>query len=504
MGIAVEVFNKQKRNPPPWMEIVTSTCRRAIEESTRPPKSRSFIYNLAFTCSHPSLLLHRLVMPPNKRTAPVSNPEPSPDPLQMTPGAQTEELPLASARKSTRSRKASDVERTPVAPSSDNKAVTSARKRAQPDTQGESSDERERASKRSKMAEVEKIIALARERAMSSARNDKTSVANDTDSPKPQEVTPSTTKKRGRPPKTAVAESPRVVTTYSKRTPSTKKQAAEPAAERNPDASPTKPTRSKRTRSTAPVRHSSNPLDDELRDPSPDTEADVSLGLAELVEPSSHAVGTAFDLSSGQSREAFLRNERWQRDKEARNFNFEGDVHEGRRLRSGKAVVVVETEESEEEAGETEGDAGDESLDEDERRNREAAGEKEKEAAIFEADNDYLSQLTYDTTMPVETQKSTLQESIPAIATATGTSDQSSSSSMTPLTRKVLRAVISNLAGCESYTPATAIQPEEEKNEALVQLVNLLKGTVERGEGNSCLILGAKGSGKTRVWKAVN
>jgi origin recognition complex subunit 4 len=34
---------------------------------------------------------------------------------------------------------------------------------------------------------------------------------------------------------------------------------------------------------------------------------------------------------------------------------------------------------------------------------------------------------------------------------------------------------------------------------AFKQLSDLLKGTVERGEGNSCLLLGPKGSGKTRV-----
>lgn len=31
------------------------------------------------------------------------------------------------------------------------------------------------------------------------------------------------------------------------------------------------------------------------------------------------------------------------------------------------------------------------------------------------------------------------------------------------------------------------------------QLCSLLRGTVERGEGNSCLVLGSRGSGKTRV-----
>ena len=41
--------------------------------------------------------------------------------------------------------------------------------------------------------------------------------------------------------------------------------------------------------------------------------------------------------------------------------------------------------------------------------------------------------------------------------------------------------------------------PDEEKDEALNGMVNLLKGTVERGEGNSALLVGARGVGKTRV-----
>jgi origin recognition complex subunit 4 len=40
---------------------------------------------------------------------------------------------------------------------------------------------------------------------------------------------------------------------------------------------------------------------------------------------------------------------------------------------------------------------------------------------------------------------------------------------------------------------------DEASNEALQSLVNLLKGTVERGEGNSALIVGPRGVGKTRV-----
>lgn len=436
-------------------------------------------------------------MPPRKTAAPASQQEQSPDPLQMTPTTQAEDLPApTSTRRSTRSRKALE-ETTPVVVPSARKTATSGRKRAQPDAREESPSVKERASKRSKVDTSDERIASPRQTTTRDATKDK-------DSTKPEDTATPSTRKRGRPAKTPAADSPKVTTTPSKRTAGTKKPAGQPATETQPDASPVKSSRSKRPRSAAPIRHSSNPLDDEPVEPSPTAPADgiVSLAVAELAEPSSRAVGTAFDLTSEQSREAFLRNERWQRDKEARNFNFEGDVHEGRRLRSGKAVVVDTEESGEEDDDDGEEDAGDESLDEDERRKRAVStttGEKEKEDAVFEADNDYLSQLTYDTTMPVETQKSTLNLASSTFADATSTSNKPNSSTLTPLARKVLRTVISNLAGCETYTPATPMQPEEGKNDALVQLVNLLKGTVERGEGNSCLILGAKGSGKTKV-----
>lgn len=58
--------------------------------------------------------------------------------------------------------------------------------------------------------------------------------------------------------------------------------------------------------------------------------------------------------------------------------------------------------------------------------------------------------------------------------------------------REILRAI---------PTPPNLVDEEEESTNriALKQLTDLLKGTVVRGEGNSCLLLGPRGSGKTRV-----
>lgn len=47
--------------------------------------------------------------------------------------------------------------------------------------------------------------------------------------------------------------------------------------------------------------------------------------------------------------------------------------------------------------------------------------------------------------------------------------------------------------------PADLVDEEASNSIALKQLSDLLSGTVIRGEGNSCLVLGPRGSGKTRV-----
>lgn len=275
-----------------------------------------------------------------------------------------------------------------------------------------------------------------------------------------------------------------------------------------------------------PIRHSSNPLDEEP-EPVPDVQVAANSAILEeinAVEPThTSTAAAAFDLTSEQSREVFLRNERWQRDKEARNFNFEGDVNEVRRLRSGRAVAASEVEESvvddtEEEEGdgdvfvmeedeEEDGEEEDDPMfdDAEKQRRREMKGKgKEQDVALFEPDNDYLSQLTYDTSMPIEAQKSTLiQSDDPPGRETTLNHDHDHARSpplLSPFARKVLKTVIGNLAcSTTAHTTSLPLDPEEEKNEALMQLINLLTGTVERGEGNSCLVLGAKGSGKTRV-----
>lgn len=501
-------------------------------------------------------------MPPRKKPAPAPHPDldPSPDPLQMTVKS-TEEQPT-SGRRSMRARNATtpvvgmgsggvsvsgrkrgkgEVEKeedvrveggraskkvkvdTPkkkaVVPT-EASAETTSRRAAElmvevqmqlnahgfsPGTGKEVemavAEEGGRASKRAKV-DTPKKKAIVPKEALKAAETSKVDVTTDVGSP-----APSPTKRRGRPPsarKTAAsADVPKTATPpprTSKRTATKAKPVAQevPTAKDAPAEAKT-PSKRKAKAPAPPIRHSSNPLDD-APPPNPEPtpqqtktkEPDV---LKELEEPEPRA-SASFDL---QSRDAFLRNERWQRDKEARNFNFEGDVNEGRRLRSGQAVVSVGQgtsemgEEDEDDMVVEEDDADESGYEEDGKRPQ---GDPLGEDAVFEADNDYLSQLTYDANLPVEALKTTLADRTEADSSR---DEEPKRHALTPFAQKVLRTVIGNLAGCETYSAFTIMGSEDEKDESLKHLVNLLTGTVERGEGNSCLVLGAKGSGKTRV-----
>ncbi|KAF6761790.1 origin recognition complex subunit 4 C-terminus-domain-containing protein [Ephemerocybe angulata] len=67
--------------------------------------------------------------------------------------------------------------------------------------------------------------------------------------------------------------------------------------------------------------------------------------------------------------------------------------------------------------------------------------------------------------------------------------------------RAVLRALCNPPAGAAGKAKAVGNEAEEEYDNtaAYEQLKDLLEGTVSRNEGNSCLLLGPRGSGKTRI-----
>ncbi|KAJ9091692.1 hypothetical protein QFC19_008983 [Naganishia cerealis] len=466
------------------------------------------------------------IMPPRKRTAQpqhIHETEASPDPLQITADIVTAPTDSpASVRRSARSRKQLEQAETPgkgIIQADETPAKATTRKRALPadENAAPSKDEGKKTSKRAK---VEAVAAIDTTKA--NVPNESAGGIDDSHEPAASQGSATPTKKgKGPSRKTPASDnSLKSGPAVPSKSPSTRRKTTRPEQlkDAGKKATSSTPARTKLARSSAiPIRHSSNPLDDEQQ-PVPDvveTGTVNDVGEIKDIESADSRMGAAaFDLTSEQSREAFLRNERWQRAKEARNFNFEGDVNEGRRLRSGKGVTAVEVETSE--ADDTEDDqrddAGDDQddpmLDDEERQRQRAAKGKGKEQDVgFEPDNDYLSQLTYDTSMPIEAQKSTLIVSNDlAGREPTLQGDLTSRpTALTPFAKKVLKTVVSNLACTTTHVSSIPPTPDEEKNEALMQLVNLLTGTVERGEGNSCLVLGAKGSGKTRtVGRAVS
>ncbi|KAG5652457.1 hypothetical protein H0H81_004953 [Sphagnurus paluster] len=61
------------------------------------------------------------------------------------------------------------------------------------------------------------------------------------------------------------------------------------------------------------------------------------------------------------------------------------------------------------------------------------------------------------------------------------------------------RAIICALQNLPNIEQLEAEEEQTTNSTASQQLINLLKGTITRGEGNSCLVLGPKGSGKSRL-----
>ena len=170
------------------------------------------------------------------------------------------------------------------------------------------------------------------------------------------------------------------------------------------------------------------------------------------------------------SRDAFLANEKLKTQREARNFVYDGDSNAPRLTRSGK-VVGDTTGPISNEYGEVEGD-------EDEERKTAGDDEMEPEPISRDALDDDVFSL-----QPLRVTQNLKAEGI----------------SPTPASARPYLLQI--LATVTSQDIARDPPPfhEEEKNEPLHGLLNLLKGTMERGEGNSALVVGSRGAGKTRV-----
>lgn len=169
---------------------------------------------------------------------------------------------------------------------------------------------------------------------------------------------------------------------------------------------------------------------------------------------------------SAFSRETFLANEALRRQREARKFVYKGDADAPKLTRSGKVVGEVRdgTEEVDEYGGDVEIDRG---------------LEVSREPALMALEGPAMS-LSTPKRVPNTPSKPQPLVSLPASA------------------RPHVLQVLSTLTFQDVNLDSQA-SSNEEKSEALQGLVNLLRGTVERGEGNSALVVGARGVGKTRV-----
>ncbi|WVW86384.1 hypothetical protein I302_108430 [Kwoniella bestiolae CBS 10118] len=186
--------------------------------------------------------------------------------------------------------------------------------------------------------------------------------------------------------------------------------------------------------------------------------------------PSSSSYKTAEEIS----RETFLANEALKRQREARNFQYKGEASAPKLTRSGRlvgqdsATPARESEELDEYGG----------------------------SRTFEVNPlGIQAPIVPDVEIRRDVQDDIVME------------DEETSRSTVELPRSAkmyLWKVLSTLTSQNiSIDPPPFV--DEEKNEALNGIVNLLKGTVERGEGNSALVVGPRGVGKTRtVARALN
>lgn len=164
------------------------------------------------------------------------------------------------------------------------------------------------------------------------------------------------------------------------------------------------------------------------------------------------------------SRETFLVNEKLRRQREARNFKYTGSADAPKLTRSGKIIGRPEIG----------ADPDNPFL--------EGAGENGRSSntpAVGDVERDEVGIRRVEEVIEEDEE---LEDMLPLPGGAEG----------------FVRGILDTLTGRRiAFDPPPFAN--EGSNEALTGLLNLLKGTVERGEGNSALLTGARGVGKTRV-----
>jgi origin recognition complex subunit 4 len=182
------------------------------------------------------------------------------------------------------------------------------------------------------------------------------------------------------------------------------------------------------------------------------------------------------------SRESFLANEALKRQREARNFKYKGDANAPTLTRSGKVVGKANVEKEPESQEEDEADV---------------YGTMETDPAVDDAGLDIENPFVVAPVRRVSPALAPLQP-LSTTLVPKPSEDQAESYSILPGARPYLHKILLTLTSAGTSTDPAPF-PDEGTHEALQGLVNLLRGTVERGEGNSALIVGARGVGKTRV-----
>lgn len=171
------------------------------------------------------------------------------------------------------------------------------------------------------------------------------------------------------------------------------------------------------------------------------------------------------------SRQAFLANEQLKRQREARNFKYTGDADAPRLTRSGKVV-------------------GDVQHDEYDVFEKEASSEDLNDSPLIQAEEVVDEDTAGDTRVQDDEDM-----------WATDQPEKTLSKSVDPLPEFARPYIAEVLSTLTSTNIANKPKPfhDELQNDTLLNLIKLLQGTIDRAEGNSALIAGPRGSGKTRV-----
>jgi len=179
------------------------------------------------------------------------------------------------------------------------------------------------------------------------------------------------------------------------------------------------------------------------------------------------------------SRETFLANEKLRKQREARNFEYEGDVNAPKLTRSGRVI------------------GGELDLEEDD----DMGGQQEEEEILADGDIEMDGEVSADAAA-VRVSRSEMEANpvyIDSLPMPEDTrADDTRVEPLLPEAKELVLDMLATLTGRQIALEPPPF-PAEEKNEALNGVLNLLRGTVERGEGNSALLVGARGVGKTRV-----